>query len=171
MFVVANLPQLSSLDGKEITRSERIKAIQKLPKLTSQLHALAESCREYKLQSQQGIGSPDVIPAVTENGEPLTAHTPEVRSQISNEMALQKVEKGERERANQPRRRGEWEFEQEQNEAIKRARERELHGDIKQCNGEIHIMTYNIIIFLMISNFLRSSLLHIAIRGQMEIWI
>mmetsp|Transcript_28113 Transcript_28113/g.33296 ORF Transcript_28113/g.33296 Transcript_28113/m.33296 type:complete len:262 (-) Transcript_28113:201-986(-) len=49
-------------------------------------------------------------------------------------MAEQKLEKKEREMANQPKRRGVEEFEQEQKEAIERARQREEKGTILQCN-------------------------------------
>lgn len=47
-YVVATLPQLESLDGVAVTRSERIKALQRLPQLQEELKGLAVSARERK---------------------------------------------------------------------------------------------------------------------------
>jgi hypothetical protein len=53
---------------------------------------------------------------------------------MSNEMAMQKAEKEKNEQANQPKLKGEKEFEEDQRTTIQKAREREERGDIKQCN-------------------------------------
>jgi len=55
-FIVARLPNLQYLDGKEIKRSERILAMQQLPTLTLHLHLLVESRktdRQIKNQSKE----------------------------------------------------------------------------------------------------------------------
>jgi len=64
----------------------------------------------------------------------MTAHTPEVRVEMYRELAEQKAEKDEREKANQPKKRGEQEYDEEQQAAIAKQREREERGEIKQCN-------------------------------------
>ena len=50
------------------------------------------------------------------------------------EIAEQKAEKEEREKANQPKKRGEKEFAEEQRQKILEQREREESGHVKQCN-------------------------------------
>tara|TARA_B110001452_G_scaffold225640_1_gene199670 strand:- start:568 stop:1974 length:1407 start_codon:yes stop_codon:yes gene_type:complete len=45
-FVIGTLPQLDQLDGKEVTKSERIKALQRLPALERELKPLAEMARD-----------------------------------------------------------------------------------------------------------------------------
>lgn len=144
MYVVARLPQLRVLDGKEISRSERIVAMQRLPSLSEELTGLAEDCRagkDLKRRSKMisGIDSSSTGEGTAtnrqgEDGKQLTGHSPEVRAEISREMAQQKAEKEARERANAPKRRGEKEFDEEQRKAIEAARNREERGEIRQCN-------------------------------------
>ena len=131
MYVIAKLHQLENLDGIIITRSERIKAMQHLSVLDVELRNIAEINKEKKAQINSNACHSKAV-----HHDDLTAHTPEVRAQISNEMYTQKAEKEAREKANQPKNRGELEFHQEQHEAIQRAREREVEGKILQCNGE-----------------------------------
>eukprot|EP00639_Heterosigma_akashiwo_P010379 CAMPEP_0206363554 /NCGR_PEP_ID=MMETSP0294-20121207/1663_1 /ASSEMBLY_ACC=CAM_ASM_000327 /TAXON_ID=39354 /ORGANISM="Heterosigma akashiwo, Strain CCMP2393" /LENGTH=202 /DNA_ID=CAMNT_0053808925 /DNA_START=119 /DNA_END=724 /DNA_ORIENTATION=+ len=45
-YVVALLPQLAYLDGKEVVRSQRIRAAQRLPQLQVELATLAAAARE-----------------------------------------------------------------------------------------------------------------------------
>ena len=45
LYVIARLPQLERLDGKEITRTDRIRAVQQLPSLCQELAPLAEEVR------------------------------------------------------------------------------------------------------------------------------
>ena len=69
-----------------------------------------------------------------EKEEEPTMHCPEDRIKMSNEMAMQKAEKERHEQANQPKLKGEKEFEEDQRTTIEKARESEERGNIKQCN-------------------------------------
>jgi len=44
-YVIATLPQLEKLDGQEITRSERVRALQRFPELERELQTKAEEAR------------------------------------------------------------------------------------------------------------------------------
>eukprot|EP00741_Cyanophora_paradoxa_P008862 tig00001388_g8579.t1 len=52
-FVAAVLPQLRVLDGKEIMKSDRIQAVQKLPEIRAKLAEAAELCRQEKALKKQ----------------------------------------------------------------------------------------------------------------------
>ena len=49
-YVIGTLPQLLQLDGKEISKSERIKALQRLEALERELAPLAEMARDRKAE-------------------------------------------------------------------------------------------------------------------------
>ena len=49
-YVIGTLPQLTQLDGKEISKSERIKALQRLEALERELVPLAEMARDRKAE-------------------------------------------------------------------------------------------------------------------------
>lgn len=125
-YIVARLPQLQSLDGTPILRSERIRALQNLSRLEFELEDLVKSCIERKT-----LLDPDEN---EKSDREMTRHCPEDRMRISNEMAKQKEEKELKEQANQPKFKREEDFMNDQKEAIDKARLREDRGDIKQCN-------------------------------------
>eukprot|EP00752_Nemacystus_decipiens_P004237 g3870.t1 len=52
-YVIARLPQLERLDGKEITRTARIKAQQRLPALREEIKPLADEVRQRKRAERQ----------------------------------------------------------------------------------------------------------------------
>jgi len=147
-YVIARLPNLKSLDGTDVLRSERILATERLPDLVAELRQLALVKRAEKHEEEQHRladlkkkmeeeeEEEDEVDLEIIGEEELTGHTPEVRSKISREMAEQKAAREEKERANMPRTKGEAEYEQEQREAIEKARQREEErgGNIKQCN-------------------------------------
>ncbi|GMH46884.1 hypothetical protein TrLO_g5480 [Triparma laevis f. longispina] len=157
-YVVARLPQLGQLDGNEIKRGERIAAQQQLPALVAELRKLAkvrsekrlveevEKAEEKRLKEEKKRRKQEkkeaiedgrvVVEDVTddEEEEELTGHTPEVREEIYREMAEQKAEKDAREKENQPKWRGEKDFEAEQKSSVDKARSREERGQIRQCN-------------------------------------
>ena len=83
-YVIAKLPQLKSLDGKEITRSMQIIASQKLDALEKELDQLAiMKMNEKKMKENENkeydieIKSPGVV-----EDEKLTENTPEVRVEV-----------------------------------------------------------------------------------------
>lgn len=51
--MIARLPQLERLDGKEITRTDRIKAQQRLPALREEIVPLAEEVRFFCFSSRR----------------------------------------------------------------------------------------------------------------------
>lgn len=159
-YLIAKLPQLLTLDGKEITRSMQISARQKLDELEAELRKLAHIRKKEKLEkaSSRSIeviedNNSDMKALKSTTGEAMTVedmevenqrldeernkmteNTPEARVEIYRELAQQKKEKEDRERANQPKER---DFEREQSESIAAARrlESELgEGEIKQKN-------------------------------------
>lgn len=155
-YIVARLPNLQYLDGKEIKRSERILAMQQLPALTTELHSLAEARRREQTQQQQKQDNDDddeeaVDKSYIADDEP-THHNPETRTKLSNEMYDQKQAKEKQENANQPPKpKGEKEWAEEHADTVQKVREREERGrellfaeskndthkkdgGIKQCN-------------------------------------
>ncbi|CAM9290157.1 unnamed protein product, partial [Ectocarpus sp. 4 AP-2014] len=52
-YTIARLPQLERLDGKEITRTDRIKALQRLPALRKEIPLLAQEARQRKLAEKE----------------------------------------------------------------------------------------------------------------------
>lgn len=152
-YVIARLPDLRTLDGRDVLRSERISATRQLPELERELRQLAKAKRDAKASSNGT--APDVNTNdnddVIEMGpdgfdasfssqtsvlgeDELTGHTPEVRLQIARELAEQKAEKARQDKANMLQVKGEVEIEEDQKAAIDKARRREERGDIKQCN-------------------------------------
>ena len=91
-FVSAVLEQLEQLDGKRITKTERIVAQQKLPMLLKELRLKAQEVRIKKIQEK---GLP-----VEEN-----TYTSESRTEMYMEQAEEKKEKEDRDKAMQPRER------------------------------------------------------------------
>jgi protein TilB len=131
MYVMAKLPQLEFLDGEAITRSQRLRAKQRILELEQELQILTLKYREcYNVKKFQT--SNDCV-----GEKELTSHCPEDRIKMSNELAKQKAEKDKNEKANQPKFKNEKDYEQDQLQAIEKARKREEMGDIKQCNGEL----------------------------------
>ena len=136
MYVVAKLPGLEYLDGEEITKSERIRARQMMSLLEEELEGLVEKLIQEAKEdpdNDRSDGHVDLDGFVNE--QEVTRHCPEDRIRLSNELAQQKAAKEKKERANQPKHRGEKEFHEEQRGAIDEARRREESNDFKQCNG------------------------------------
>ncbi len=161
-YVISKVPQLKSLDGKQIMPSERIKATQKLPYLEKMLSELAKRCAQQKKEKENkaqidvtctGRGSEasdgtkittDISSQEVLGDQETTTHCPEDRLRISHELAQQKAEKEKNENANRIQFKGDREFAKEQKKTIQKAREREEKGDIKQCNGKCIYMSENI---------------------------
>ena len=149
-FVIARLPNLRTLDGRDVLRSERILATRRLPELVVELRQLAQAKRDATSKSKANdvagehgddddvieMGPEGFDTSITEplGDEELTGHTPEVRLQIARELAEQKAAKARDEKANTPHVKGEADYEEDQQAAIDQARRREERGDIKQCN-------------------------------------
>ena len=148
-YVIARLPNLCTLDGKDVLRSERILATRRLPELVEELRQLAQAKRDATSKSKAndvaGDGDDDDViemgpegfdTSITEplGDEELTGHTPEARLQIARELAEQKAAKARDDKANVPRVKGEADYEEDQQAVIDQARRREERGDIKQCN-------------------------------------
>lgn len=127
-YVIAKLPQLTVLDGTEITRSMRILAMQSLPKMELELFQLAEG-----LRMSRAAKAGAVVEELGDDPDQMTENTPEVRIKIYQELAQQKKEKEDRGNVNAPRPR---DYEAEQAEAIAKARAKEAEDEreIKQKN-------------------------------------
>ncbi|POM76304.1 U2 small nuclear ribonucleoprotein A' [Phytophthora palmivora] len=153
-FIIASLPQLEILDGKEIQRSDRIKALQVFGERQQYVRneareLLAKKALEREQQivedetvievlggeatdiseEHEKIGKKKSVMASTEK----VPYTPHTRREMYLEMAEQKEEEEARRRENQPKERN---TESEHEEALRKAREQEerADGSIRQCN-------------------------------------
>ncbi|KAL7469736.1 hypothetical protein ACHAXS_009997 [Conticribra weissflogii] len=140
-YIIAKLPNLKVLDGKEIKRSERIAAMQKLPQLSSELKILAENRRkEHAAEKQQLQNEMDHCGTTQEDDflpddEP-TQHDPDTRLKLSNELYHQKQAKEKQESAHlAPPPKGEKEWEEEHLDTVKHVREREQ--SLEKSNGRM----------------------------------
>jgi len=163
-YVIAKLSQLHSLDGKVITRSERLKAQRNLSSLEDELDRM--SSKYYLSQDPfhtfQGHGNPthDESKNVTTKHDAIehshtfiqddehTYNCPQDRLRISHEMAAQKAEKEKLEKTNQAQVKGEKEDLQEQMLVIERVRSKQEKGEIRQCNGTFIFLGRRIFLFL-----------------------
>jgi len=133
-YIIARLPQLQFLDGKEIKPSERILATQKLSKLTSELRSLAA---KRKREREKQHDDNDTNESYISDDATTTYHDPETRIKLSNELHDQKVAKEQRQMGQQaPRPKGEREWEEEHGNAVRREREREERGSRRQQHGD-----------------------------------
>lgn len=162
-YVVASLPQLELLDGKEIHRSDRIKALQVFPdrlQYVREQAVLVRAVKEAKRREEEELLAEakakeeelaDVIhvvdgkatdisdqPAKSEKKSVLASqekvpYTPETRREMYMELAEQKEEEEARKRENMPQERN---AEAEHEEALRKVRMQEERDDgtIRQCN-------------------------------------
>lgn len=139
-YIIARLSNLRYLDGKEVRRSERILALQKLSTLTEELRRLSKA----RLEDQQSIILE--LEEELDNNDAPTHHNPQTRTKISNEMYAEKQTKEKQETAHLVPQKGEKDWEEEQRATVQKVREREeqqtisvgnefkVNGEIKQCN-------------------------------------
>ncbi|KAE8879778.1 hypothetical protein PF003_g36210 [Phytophthora fragariae] len=150
-FVVASLPQLENLDGKEIHRSDRIKALQVFRDRQKFVRSEAKKVRAKKELERKEDKESEVIEVVGGEATDISEeqmekkkksvmastekvpYTPHTRREMYLEMAEQKEEEEARRRENQPKERN---TEAEHEEALRKARVLEERGDgaIRQCN-------------------------------------
>ncbi|RHZ18807.1 hypothetical protein DYB31_015508, partial [Aphanomyces astaci] len=178
-YVVASLPQLQQLDGKDITKSDRIKALQKLPVFKKELAALVQAKRV------RDTADMDVIPVVSgaatdiskdggiDNQDEKLPYTPETRRSTLRmmcrhtntiarsdrsrvdmymELAEQKEEEDARKRSNMPKER---DYAREHADALAKARyEWAFHMDEESKPGFV-------LVEVGVPKFLDSSLIHV----------
>ena len=149
-YVIARLPTLQFLDGKEIKRSERILAMQQLPALTDELHTLAEDQKKKQVDIVQDADDNESNSGYIAD-DATTEHNPATRTKMSNELYDQKQAKEKEQNANAPPKpKGEKEWEEEHADTVQKVREKEEQsreverspsgnitkkdGGIKQCN-------------------------------------
>ncbi|ETV79961.1 hypothetical protein, variant [Aphanomyces astaci] len=172
-YVVASLPQLQQLDGKDITKSDRIKALQKLPVFKKELAALIQAKRV------RDTADMDVIPVVsgaatdiskagaTDNQDEKLPYTPETRRNMYMELAEQKEEEDARKRSNMPKER---DYAREHADALAKARHVQVEGGaaVRQCNEgkwAFHMDEESkpgfVLVEVGVPKFLDSSLIHV----------
>ncbi|CAE7626808.1 LRRC6 [Symbiodinium sp. KB8] len=98
-FIVATLPQLQRLDGQEITRTERIKAVQDLPRLTQELRAAVPAAKARRAEKEAKAV------AAAAAGEESAPWTPASRVELYREVQEQKEEEARRKAELEPRKR------------------------------------------------------------------
>ncbi|KAG1686954.1 hypothetical protein DVH05_026717 [Phytophthora capsici] len=156
-YVIASLPQLEILDGKEIQRSDRIKALQVFQHRQQYVRKEASKILAKKVSEQEKVtpeGDDGVIEVVSNEATDISKeraeksgkekksimastekvpYTPHTRREMYLEMAEQKEEEEARRRENLPKERN---AEAEHEEALRIARELEerADGSIRQCN-------------------------------------
>ncbi|CAD8090532.1 unnamed protein product [Paramecium primaurelia] len=95
-YVIGQVDSLHSLDGKEITHTERIKAKQMLPQLQKELIYAIE---EEKIKEEQRIHEEKIRKEMNPNSEDKVAYTPETRKEM---YLIQAKEKEQKERQRNP---------------------------------------------------------------------
>jgi len=139
-YVIARLPTLQFLDGKEIKRSERILAMQQLPSLTNELHTLADDVRQKKKHQVDIVQDADDNESSSEYiaDDATTEHNPATRTKMSNELYDQKQAKEKEHNANAPPKpKGEKEWEEEHADMVQKVREKEEQSrEVKRSNAE-----------------------------------
>ncbi len=88
-YIVGTLPQLIRLDGTEITRSERIIAMQKLEENEALVRAASAVIRAEEERKRAGEGEPKEQ-RYNEKGEPVYGNTPEDRVRLHKELMARK---------------------------------------------------------------------------------
>jgi len=135
-YVIARLPSLQFLDGKEIKRSERILAMQQLPALTDELHTLAEEVRQkHQIDIVQDADDNESSSEYIAD-DATTEHNPATRTKMSNELYDQKQAKEKEQNANAPPKpKGEKEWEEEHANTVQKVREKEEQSrEVKRSN-------------------------------------
>lgn len=138
-YVIASLPQLERLDGKDITRAERIAAAQQYKVLRAELRALAAAKSGGSGGGGGGGGAAGgaaaaaAAAAADDEGEDSDgdAWTPANRVRAARELAESKSEKEKRARDMAPERR---DYKAEQATSVAAIRGREAAGGTRQCN-------------------------------------
>lgn len=146
-YVIASLPQLASLDGKDISRSERLKAQQKLKALQAELKALAAAKLQEQGQQPPSTTSDDSTTDDQVNDEEETGSiwSPEARLKAYRKQGEQKAAEEARRRGLEPQKR---DYEAEHSASVEATRSKEQHkqqhsrdgGDtsseppVRQCN-------------------------------------
>lgn len=145
-FIIASLPQLERLDGKDITRKDRIEALQEYRTLLAELRVLAAKKREEKGATAAAAAASAAAPAAAgaasggastvgakpssgdgsdDDDDETSAWTPEARVKMYREMAESKAEAEARKREMEPKKR---DYKKEQEEAIETTRAKESAG-------------------------------------------
>jgi protein TilB len=135
-YVILKLPFLEYLDGQQITRSNRIKAMQMKSQLEAELEYHVRQCQSKKqrIQKQQLHQQKQFQQGKDE--EEMTFHCPEQRLLMSHEMAQQKAEKEQNEKANQPKIKTEQDYEDDQRQTIDKVRQLESERQsVSKCDG------------------------------------
>ncbi|KAE9133506.1 hypothetical protein PF010_g2774 [Phytophthora fragariae] len=170
-FVVASLPQLEILDGKETHRSVRIKALQvfrdrqKFVRCEAKtVHTKMELERKEENPTEEGQKEKKSVMASTEK----VPYTPYTRREMYLEVAEQKEDEEARRRENRLKERN---TEAEHEEALPKARVQEERGDeaIRQCNEgtwEFRLMDeiLDVILEVDLPRFLDSSLVDVDVH-------
>jgi protein TilB len=182
-YVIASLPRLEFLDGKEISRTERILASQEYNVLQAELRALAKAKKAEKdaeaaekkaeadaiaeEQRRSGVIVEDVGSEEEEEDE-TTPYTPETRNEMYLEIAEQKEEKELREKERMPKER---DAEKEHKEALEATRKREEEGNVRQVNeGKLDFRFDEtekpgfIILYVGVPKFLDTSLIDVDVH-------
>eukprot|EP01038_Epipyxis_sp_PR26KG_P004178 gene4178-5946_t len=158
-YVIAKLPQLKTLDGTEISRSMQIKARQTLEQMEKELEELAIKTASEKQEKEieKRLNQTKIDPANSsdntilkksnnndndnnedepenDNENEQTENTPEARVKIYKELAMQKKEKEDREKANAPKERDYEAEHQASLNQIRKIEEEITESEIKQKN-------------------------------------
>ncbi|CAK89930.1 unnamed protein product (macronuclear) [Paramecium tetraurelia] len=89
-YVIGQVDSLHSLDGKEITHTERIKAKQILPQLQKELIYAIE---EEKIKEEQRMHEEKIRKEMNPDSEDKVAYTPETRKEMYLRQAKEKEDK------------------------------------------------------------------------------
>lgn len=177
-YVIASLPQIESLDGKEIQRSDRIKALQVFQH--RQHYVRRQAVKVLAKKAQEAAETETVIEVVggkaTDISEKKSVmastekvpYTPHTRREMYLEMAEQKEATEALRRENQPMER---DMESEHDKTLQKIREEEerANGIVRQCNEgkwEFRLMDeiLEIILEVDLPRFLDTSLVDVDVH-------
>ena len=156
-FVIGVLPSLEELDGKAITRTERIQSKQEMPTLIKQLRSLARKSKQQK---------------ALKLNEPYDEEEYSTRSRLEmyREISEEKQEEENRKKEMEPKER---DYAAEHNSTLQdqRAKERERGRAIRQCNEGRYAFRMteedgegNVILEIDIPKFIDTSLVDVDVQ-------
>jgi len=152
-YVIARVRTLKRLDGKEVTKGVRLKAIQRLPQLKKELAQLAadelrkeaeaeahKAKKKAKAEAEmedtdlpeiEDIETLEELEADGEEEEELEEYTPELRTRMYREVDKEQEEKEkQKDHLKVPQRR----YDEEHRKKVAETRAAEAEGKLNQCN-------------------------------------
>lgn len=168
-YVVARCPHITTIDGKAVTRSERILASQQLEGLSAELKTMARRMRAEK--GAEEAGGVSETKGAEGDDDDRCDWTPETRVEIAEEQAEQKRQEEARRKEMAPPER---DYEREHLEKVAATKKKEEESGptrIRQCNEGRYDFRLddedgkgNVVLSIPLPKFLDNSLLSVDVH-------